>query len=281
MALILLCSNVWRRFRTRERNHAVRHQNSVFHAITKHVPWGAFDRLVDEHGADTRVRQLTTKSQLLALLYGQLAGAASLREIVGGLESHAARLYHLGARAASRSTLSDANALRTGEVFRACSRGWSAQAIAACASDARAAASDRFDQLAVERAVGRLGAVLGQGLRRQGARRLRSGRRPAALCRGHRGQGQRHHRRQGDADRAGRDLRLRSRLLRLRLVGQARRRRMPHRHPVQDQHATCPVSSRTPSPKARTSCPTASAICRRGTPPAARTPSPIPFARSG
>jgi hypothetical protein len=95
----------------------VRHQNSVFHSITKHIPWHAFARLVEEHGADARVRRLSTKSQLLALLHGQLAGAESLRDIVGALESHAPRLYHLGAARVSRSTLSDANTLRCAEVF--------------------------------------------------------------------------------------------------------------------------------------------------------------------
>ena len=95
----------------------MQHQNSVFHSVLKHVPWGDFDRLVEEHGADARVRQLTTRSQLVALLYGRLSGASSLREIVAGLESHAARLYHLGAGAVRRSTLSDANALRPSAMF--------------------------------------------------------------------------------------------------------------------------------------------------------------------
>ena len=40
------------------------------------------------------MRRLTTKNQLIAMLFGQLAGAESLREIVLGLGSHAARLYH-------------------------------------------------------------------------------------------------------------------------------------------------------------------------------------------
>ena len=95
----------------------MRHHNSVFHSVLKHVPWPAFDRLVAAHGADTGVRRLTTKSQLVALLYGQLSGAVSLREIVTGLESHAARLYHLGADAVRRSTLSDANTRRPAAVF--------------------------------------------------------------------------------------------------------------------------------------------------------------------
>lgn len=95
----------------------MRHQNSVFHDLLKRIPLNCFDRLVDMHLADKHVRQLSTRSQLVALLYGQLAGAVSLREIAGGLESHSSRLYHLGARKASRSTLADANRLRPSAVF--------------------------------------------------------------------------------------------------------------------------------------------------------------------
>ena len=95
------------------------HHNSVFHDILKLVPWGKFDRLVEKHGADRRVRRLSTRSQLVALLYGQLSGASSLREVTGGLKSHAARLYHVGARPAQRSTLADANARRPSDVFAA------------------------------------------------------------------------------------------------------------------------------------------------------------------
>jgi transposase len=96
---------------------AMRHHNTVFHGLLKHVPWDRFDRLVEEHGADARVRRLSTKGQFVALLYGQLSGASSLREIVTGLSSHTARLYHLGADPVRRSTFSDANAQRPVAVF--------------------------------------------------------------------------------------------------------------------------------------------------------------------
>jgi hypothetical protein len=95
----------------------MQHQNSVMHGLLKHVPWSVFDRLVDQHRADAGVRRLSTKSQFVALLYGQLAGAASLREIETALDSHAGRLYHLGAKDVSRSTLADANAKRPAAVF--------------------------------------------------------------------------------------------------------------------------------------------------------------------
>ena len=51
-----------------------------------------FDRLVELHDADYRACQLTTKSQLMALLYGQLSGATSLREIETGLARPARKL---------------------------------------------------------------------------------------------------------------------------------------------------------------------------------------------
>jgi IS4 transposase len=93
------------------------HQNSVFHGLLKHVPWHRFERLVDEHRADKHVRSLTTKGQLIALLYAQLSGARSLREIEAALTSHAPKLYHLGGEQVARTTLADANAQRPWQVF--------------------------------------------------------------------------------------------------------------------------------------------------------------------
>jgi hypothetical protein len=52
----------------------MRYQNTVFHDMLKGVPWAVFEQLVEVHRADYRVRKLTTKSQLVALLYGQLSG---------------------------------------------------------------------------------------------------------------------------------------------------------------------------------------------------------------
>jgi hypothetical protein len=117
MAWILLCFDVLPTIKTREGSHAMRHHNTVFHAVLKFVPWHVLDRLVDEFDANKKVRRLTTQQQFVALLYAQLAGSESLRAIEAGLESHASKLYHLGACEVSRSTLSDANAQRPCAVF--------------------------------------------------------------------------------------------------------------------------------------------------------------------
>jgi hypothetical protein len=117
MAWILLCFERSATFETQERIRAMRHQNTVFHSVLKLIPWGVLKKLVDEHGADKRVRRLTTQKQLIALLYARLSGSESLRAIEAGFESHSPRLYHLGAGKVSRATLSDANAGRPCAVF--------------------------------------------------------------------------------------------------------------------------------------------------------------------
>jgi hypothetical protein len=95
----------------------MRHENSLMHDILKPMPWSAFDRVVDKHGADDRVRKLSTKSQFIALAHGQLSGAQSLRDIASRMASQEGRLYHLGATAPKRSTLADANRLRPAAVY--------------------------------------------------------------------------------------------------------------------------------------------------------------------
>jgi len=117
MAWILLCFDVLPTFETRKETRAMRHQNSVFHGLLKHVPWHLLERSVEKYDADDLSRTLSTKRHVIALLFGQLSGAGSLREIVTGMASHETRLYHLGAAPAKRSTLSDANAQRPWQVF--------------------------------------------------------------------------------------------------------------------------------------------------------------------
>ncbi len=92
-------------------------QNIVFHGLLKQIPWAAFDRLVRQHNAERDPRGITTKAHLIAMLYGQFAGARSLRDIETSLRSHAGKLYHLGGCAVSRSALATANASRPVEVF--------------------------------------------------------------------------------------------------------------------------------------------------------------------
>ena len=92
-------------------------QNTVLYQLLKHVPHARFEELVKAHGSDDAARGLDSKSQLVALLYGQLSGAPGLRAIVAELESHAARLSELGCDPVRRSTLGDANRHRPAALF--------------------------------------------------------------------------------------------------------------------------------------------------------------------
>src|SRR5277367_6718589 len=91
--------------------------NTVFTDVLKLVPWKIFEQLVRTHGTDELVRSFKTKHQFIALLFAQLSGAHSLREINTSMSSHRARLYHAGAVVPPRSTLADANRVRDPAVF--------------------------------------------------------------------------------------------------------------------------------------------------------------------
>ena len=95
----------------------MRHHNTLLHGLLQFIPWSRFEALVDEHGSDRRVRKLSSKSQLIALIHAQLSGAWSLREIEATMASQHTRLYHLGAAAPKRSTLADANAQRSADAL--------------------------------------------------------------------------------------------------------------------------------------------------------------------
>lgn len=54
----------------------MQHHNSVSYHIQCHIPWPVVDRLTEDHRADHGRTCLSSKSQFLALLIGQLAEAA-------------------------------------------------------------------------------------------------------------------------------------------------------------------------------------------------------------
>ena len=85
--------------------------------LLKEVPRGAFDRLAREHGADKYSKSFSAWDQLVAMVYAQLSGSVSLREIEAGFNAQRTHHYHLGTHELRRTTLADANARRKPEVF--------------------------------------------------------------------------------------------------------------------------------------------------------------------
>jgi Transposase DDE domain/Domain of unknown function (DUF4372) len=99
------------------KRHLMQHRNTVLHRLLGHLRWHRFEALVAHHASDKHVRTLTTKTQFIAMAYGQLSGADGLRETVTRFNSQATSLYHLGAKPIARSTMADANANRSSEIF--------------------------------------------------------------------------------------------------------------------------------------------------------------------
>ena len=87
--------------------------------LLKAIPRGAFDRLVSQHQANKHSKGFGSWDQLVAMVYAQLGGVSSLRELTAGFNSQHAHHYHLGTSEIRRSTLAEANAKRSSVVFEA------------------------------------------------------------------------------------------------------------------------------------------------------------------
>ena len=93
------------------------YQATIFETLLKELPRRQFDQLVTRHKADYRSRHLSSWSHLVAMVFAQLSGSQSLRDLEGGLNSQGNLLYHLGTTPVHRATLSDANRSRRPEIF--------------------------------------------------------------------------------------------------------------------------------------------------------------------
>ena len=85
--------------------------------VLQAVPRAAFARIVKQHAADRYSKGFDCWQQLLAMLYVQLSGAASLRQLEASFNAHPNQHYHLNCARVRRSTLAEANARRDPAVF--------------------------------------------------------------------------------------------------------------------------------------------------------------------
>ena len=91
---------------------------SLFAQLIQKLPRAAFQAIVSKYQADAHAKGITTWDLLVAMLFAQMAGASSLREIEIGLKDSIGKIFHCGARALSKSTLSYGNEHRDYRVFR-------------------------------------------------------------------------------------------------------------------------------------------------------------------
>lgn len=91
----------------------------VFSQMTSFLPKRYFERLVEKSNDRTKSWSISFWNQLLVLIFGQLDGCNSLRELTDITIAHSSKSYHLGfgKTPITRSTLSKANMLRNYRVF--------------------------------------------------------------------------------------------------------------------------------------------------------------------
>ena len=92
-------------------------QATLFSRLLQQLPWAVFDRAVAEHRMDEGHRILDARSHLVALMAGQLIEAHGLRDIEATLAAHAPALKRRRIEPACRSTLADANRVRSPVAF--------------------------------------------------------------------------------------------------------------------------------------------------------------------
>lgn len=98
-------------------NSGMKHTNTILHQLLQFLPRQRFQKVVDRHQGDYRARTLICWDQLLAMLFMQLSGQVSLRDLVAAFRSKQSHHYHLGSGTISRSSLADANGKRPHIIF--------------------------------------------------------------------------------------------------------------------------------------------------------------------
>lgn len=91
----------------------------IFNQLVSFVPKDLFDRLVLKYKANHYVKNYTCWNHLLVMMWAQLTGRRSLRDIESSLRAHSDKTYRMGTgRCISRNNIANANARRDVAVYR-------------------------------------------------------------------------------------------------------------------------------------------------------------------
>src|ERR687895_1861248 len=93
------------------------HGNTVLAQVLKLIPRSQIEALDKVHGTGRPSRALSRWSQFGALVFAQLAGRHSLRDVVTAMASQSEALAPLGVTPPKRSTLAEANERRPAALY--------------------------------------------------------------------------------------------------------------------------------------------------------------------
>jgi hypothetical protein len=90
----------------------------VFAQLTEFLPKRNFDGFVKKYSGNRYVKHFTCWNQMLCMIFGQLTGRDSLRDLLVAIEAHKQKIYHLGfGKNVTRSNLAKANENRNSKIF--------------------------------------------------------------------------------------------------------------------------------------------------------------------
>ena len=85
----------------------------VFAQVASFLPTRIFDKYVLKYAGNKWVKHFTCWNQLMCMMFGQLSGRESLRDLLITVSAHPNKYYHLGfGKNVSRTNLSLANEQR-------------------------------------------------------------------------------------------------------------------------------------------------------------------------
>lgn len=91
----------------------------IFNQLTSYIPRDIFDRLVKKYNGNRYVKDYHCGNHLAVMIWAQLTGRESLRDIESTLRAHYDKLYRMGMGLhISRNNISNANAKRDVGIFR-------------------------------------------------------------------------------------------------------------------------------------------------------------------
>ena len=90
----------------------------VFAQLVANLDDDKFRHIVDNHDGNRYVKNFSCWNQLLVLMFGQLSGRESLRDLIVAVEAHSGKAYRLGfGKSVTRSNLAKANQNRDCRIF--------------------------------------------------------------------------------------------------------------------------------------------------------------------
>jgi putative transposase len=95
------------------------HHNTVLSQVFKLISRHEFHLLAKAHDHGPKLRKINRWTQFVALCVAQLTGRVSLRDLTTTLTAQTRKLYHLGCRKVTRSTLARVNEHKTSMFYEA------------------------------------------------------------------------------------------------------------------------------------------------------------------